>query len=181
MASMQSLPEGYVIDRGQVRDTAVLVEVDKAANELFATTGLLSEDALSEHVPAETLDAAGRSGRVIVARDANEVAVGFALVTQRGGELYLDQISVHPDHGRKGLGAALMVAVFKETEQRKLKTVTLSTFRDLPWNAPFYARLGFREIPRNKLAPWMLEIEAAQADKLDISRRCFMRRRVRWL
>lgn len=178
---MRSLPEGYIIDSGKVGDTATLIEVDKAASDLFAPTGLLSAEALADHVPAEVLDAASRGANLLVIRDSNMVSIGFALVSERGGELYLDQISVHPDHGRKGLGAALVTAVFQLAEMRKFKTVVLSTFRDLPWNAPFYAGLGFKELPHRKLEPWMLQIEAEQARELDVTKRCFMRRRVRWL
>ena len=70
----------------------------------------------------------------------------IALVSLRGGMLYLDQISVHPDQGQRGIGAALLTRVIDEAKRRKLRRVALSTFRDLPWNAPFYARLGFEVV-----------------------------------
>ena len=59
--------------------------------------------------------------------------------------------------------------------------MTLSTFRDLPWNAPFYRTLGFRELPRKQMTDWMLEIETRQAAVMDVTKRCFMRRKARWL
>lgn len=109
-------------------------------------------------------------------------AVGFALTSVRGASLYLDQISVDPAHGRKGLGAALMERVLKDAGRRGLKSVTLSTFRDLAWNGPFYRRLGFRELPRAQMQDWMREIEDIQkANGLDVSKRCFMIRKTGWL
>ena len=116
-----------------------------------------------------------------VDRAGSGIPVGFALVSLRGGTLYLDQISVHPDHGRQGLGAALLGRVVDEARTRKLRRVTLSTFRDLPWNGPFYARHGFREIKRSDMANWMLDLERIQAEDLDISKRCFMVRKLGWL
>ncbi|MDP1554166.1 MAG: GNAT family N-acetyltransferase, partial [Hyphomonas sp.] len=90
-------------------------------------------------------------------------------------------VSVHPEHGRRGLGAALIRRVFQDAADRGLKTVTLSTFRDLPWNAPFYRTLGFRELKRRQLTDWMLDIEARQAAVMDVTKRCFMVRRAGWL
>jgi hypothetical protein len=53
--------------------------------------------------------------------------------------------------------------------------VVLSTFRTGAWNAPFYHKLGFGELARDDLEPWMLEIEAGQQAFLDVTQRCFMR------
>ena len=59
--------------------------------------------------------------------------------------------------------------------------MTLSTFRDVPWNGPFYRRLGFRELSRQEMADWMLDLESIQAATLDVSKRCFMMRKIGWL
>jgi 4-diphosphocytidyl-2-C-methyl-D-erythritol kinase len=63
--------------------------------------------------------------------------------------------------------------------ERGLCRVVLSTFRDVAWNGIWYARLGFDELPRRQILPWMATIEDAQAAAgLDITRRCFMARAV---
>jgi len=179
--SMRRLPQGYLITPAAPEDVADLVFADLAASKLFAGTGYLPEDALADHVPVETLEGAMLTGHIFAVRHGGE-AVGFALTSVRGATLYLDQISVDPAHGRKGLGAALMARVHRDAARRGLKSVTLSTFRDLAWNGPFYRRLGYRELPRAKMQPWMHEIEAAQtANGLDVSKRCFMVRRTGWL
>jgi GNAT superfamily N-acetyltransferase len=178
---MQTLPKDYSITRSAGDEIPVLIAIDLAAGALFVDTGLLSEEALADHVPEEVFEHALKENDLIVARDAKGQPVGFALTSQRGGTLYLDQISVHPDHGRKGLGRALIARVVGEARERKLRCITLSTFRDLAWNGPYYRTLGFREIPQSKMADWMRALEKVQAASLDVSQRCFMMRKVGWL
>lgn len=176
---MSDLPEGYSITAAELDDIPALISVDKAASALFEPTGLLTNEALQDHVPAEVLEAEIPAGNVFAARNQHDWAVGFALIRPRGTGLYLDQVSVHPDHGQNGLGRALVIRTLAEAEHRKLPHVSLSTFRDLAWNGPFYASLGFREISRAQLEPYMIEIEEAQKPFMDVSQRCFMRRKVR--
>lgn len=176
---MRDLPEGYALTLGEVDDIPALIAVDKAASALFAPTGLIRAEALNDTVPSEILELAIPLGEVVVARNRHGWPVGFALFSLRGNGLYLDQISVHPDHGKQGIGRELVYAVIAEAEARRLSHVSLSTFRDLKWNGPFYASLGFVELPRKRLETYMLEIEEAQRPHMDVSARCFMRRKVR--
>ena len=180
--SMRRLPEGYSISGVAAEEIPALIAVDLAASQLFAGTGYLSDEDLTDHVPAEVFEAAIPLGHVFVARDRKGTPAGFVLTSEREGTLYIDQISVDPAHGRRGLGAALVNRVVRNATARKLKTVTLSTFRDLAWNGPFYRQLGFREISRKRMDPWMLVLEETQAEAgLDVARRCFMARRSGWL
>ena len=176
---MSDLPEGYSITDGELDDIPALISVDKAASALFAPTGLLEREALGDHVPTEVFEVEIPGGNVFVARNQHGWPVGFALVRLRGSGLYLDQVSVHPDHGQMGIGRALVIRVLTEAEARKLPHVSLSTFRDLPWNGPFYSSMGFKEIAPERLEPYMKEIEEAQRPFMDVSQRCFMRRKVR--
>ena len=176
---MATLPEGYEIRYAEKLDIPALIASDQAASELFRPTGLIPDlAAIPESVPVDVLSNAIDDGMLLAVAD-EEGVVGFALSRLKGSFLYLEQLSVHPDHGRKGLGGALVRHVFALAEEHKATSVALSTFRDLAWNGPFYKSLGFKEIPRNKMTPWMLEIEAIQAEHLDVRLRCFMRRPVR--
>ncbi|MBI1398996.1 GNAT family N-acetyltransferase [Hyphomonas sp.] len=180
--SMRRLPEGYWISGAAVDEIPALIAVDLASGQLFAGTGLLPESEEDDFVPADVYGAAIPAGHVFAARDRKGKPVGFALTSVRDGSLYLDQISVDPAHGRKGLGAALVRRVVRDARDRRLKSVTLSTFRDVAWNGPFYRSLGFREVARRKMTAWMLELEGIQAEKgLDVDKRCFMARRSGWL
>jgi len=176
---MRQLPEEYVITDVTEDDIPALVAADRAASMLFEDTGLISPEALTDTIPHDAFAEAIKAEHVIVARHIEGYAVGFTLTSLRGKGLYLDQISVHPEHGQCGIGTELMMHLLQDAEDRKLPYVTLSTFRDLPWNAPFYASMGFREIHRNKFDEFMFEIEEAQRPLMDVAARCFMRRRVR--
>ncbi|UZX03717.1 GNAT family N-acetyltransferase [Arthrobacter sp. CDRTa11] len=72
---------------------------------------------------------------------------GFARVDVVDGLAHLEQLSVHPAAGRRGLGRALVEAAADEARRRGFKAMTLCTFADVPFNAPFYARCGFVEFP----------------------------------
>jgi GNAT superfamily N-acetyltransferase len=71
--------------------------------------------------------------------------VGFAHVEVVEGFAHLAQLSVHPDAMRRGLGSALVRAAMREAWALGYDRLSLTTYRDLPWNGPFYARLGFVE------------------------------------
>lgn len=176
---MAGLPSGYEIRVARQGDIPALLAADRAASELFRPTGLIpGMSAIPESVPVDVLSRSIENGLVLVVAD-QEGPVGFALCQVRPPVLYLDQISVDPAHGRRGIGRALMIALFPLAESRGADAVILSTFRDVPWNGPFYASLGFKEIPRRRMTDWMFEIEAMQAEELDVTKRCFMRRPVR--
>lgn len=180
--SIRRPPAGYVITGAATEEIPALIAIDLAAGKVFEGTGLLPEAQLGDHVPAEVLREAMRSGHLHVARAGKGVAAGFTLTSVREGWLYLDQISVDPAHGRGGVGSALIGRVMLEARDRGLKRVALSTFRDPPWNGPFYRKNGFRELPRKKMEKWMIEIESIQDDNgLNVRDRCFMARRLGWL
>ncbi|MBF4618728.1 GNAT family N-acetyltransferase [Clavibacter sp. VKM Ac-2873] len=75
------------------------------------------------------------------------VLVGFAHVLEVDGLAHLEQVSVPPEHGRRGHGRALVEASAAEGRRRGHRRITLRTFADVPWNAPAYARMGFAEEP----------------------------------
>ncbi len=56
-----------------------------------------------------------------------------------------------PEHGRRGLGTALVQEVCDWTTRSGFREITLTTFRLVPWNMPFYSRLGFEEILPDEL------------------------------
>ncbi len=80
------------------------------------------------------------------------VPLGFAhvlLVGHAGDPLaHLEQLSVHPDSMRRGIGSALVRASLTEAAAQGARTMTLCTYAGLAWNAPFYAGLGFAHLVR---------------------------------
>ena len=176
---MSDLPEDFEIGLAIEADIPAMIWADKAASKLFEPTGLIEPEGLGDHVPSSVFVDEIPNETVFAARRNDGHAVGFAITRPRGKGLYLDQVSVHPDYGRNGIGRALVLRVLREAEARRLPHVSLSTFRDLAWNGPFYASMGFAELPREKYESYMYEIEDAQRKYMDVGKRCFMRRRVR--
>lgn len=167
-----------VITAAKCDDVSRIIEIDLAAGQLFAPTGLLSDEALGDHVPAEVLLSAIERGILSVARVTNGSVAGFILASERGDGWYLEQISVDPAFGQRGIGRQLMLHLFDRAADNGAREITLSTFRSLPWNGPFYAQLGFKEISRAQMEPFMLDIEQAQAPFMDVSKRMFMKKRI---
>jgi GNAT superfamily N-acetyltransferase len=93
-----------------------------------------------------------------------------------GGEPWLEEINVHPDHGRRGIGRALVLEVARWARTAGATVLGLTTFRDVAWNAPFYRRLGFRELAPAGLLPSHREIlDDERRRGLPMERRVLMR------
>ena len=85
-------------------------------------------------------------------------------------------MDVHPNHGRLGIGAALVRTVICWARAEGHPTVTLTTFRHLPWNAPFYRRLGFLDVPDEDLSAELAQhLDNEERNGLDRSKRVAMR------
>lgn len=75
-------------------------------------------------------------------------AAGFAHVLDpRGGDAHFEQLCVRPPAQRRGLGARLLHAAYGIALDAGADRLTLTTFADVPWNAPWYARHGFEPMP----------------------------------
>jgi GNAT superfamily N-acetyltransferase len=77
---------------------------------------------------------------------AGDPPVGLCRIDPVGDGAHLDQLSVHPEHGRRGIGRTLLRAGIGWAEAHDFRELTLATYRDVPWNGPFYASEGFVEI-----------------------------------
>ena len=107
--------------------------------------------------PLEEFQAAQTAGLLWVALSWQLQPVGFALVERVGTWLHLEEIDVHPLHGRRGIGAALVETVCAWGRDRGYAHMTLTTYRDIPWNGPFYAKLGFKVLDVEDLTPELRE------------------------
>lgn len=167
------------IRRACADDALSIIKADKAASELFRPTGLLSEEALADHVSEKEILASAAARQLDVAELSGSGVVGFVQFAPIFGDLYLKQVSVDPAFGKRGIGRALLRHLETRAEALGFDVITLSTFRDLAWNAPFYASMGYEIVRRAEFRAYMSEIEAAQAPVMDISTRVFMRKRIR--
>ena len=63
------------------------------------------------------------------------------------GHAHLGQISVLPEHGGQGVGTQLLDAVAGWAQGQGHAEITLTTFRDVPFNAPLYGKRGYEVVP----------------------------------
>ena len=89
---------------------------------------------------------------------SGDPAVGFVTVRLVDDGAHVDQLSVLPAHGRRGIGRALLDRAVDWARDEGLAGVTLTTFRDVPWNAPFYRTVGFEVVAQP--APALAAIRA---------------------
>jgi len=114
-------------------------------------------------------------GRVWVATE-DDKPFGFACVEAFDDALHLWEVAVRLDAQKRGAGRALVMAVAADARARALPALTLTTFRDIPWNGPFYAGLGFVEVPLAEANPRLAALPAHEASLgLDVANRCIMR------
>lgn len=168
----------------EVADLERLRAVEREAGALFRTVGMID---VAEDEPPSTEVLAGfqREGRAWVALDhaaaaaepATRGVVGLALALELDGNGHLEQLSVVPAWGRRGHGRRLVEEVAGWAAARGAPALTLSTFTSVPWNAPYYRRLGFVPIPPTELTPGLLAArEHERRLGLDVGARTFMRR-----
>lgn len=113
-------------------------------------------------------------GRSLTALVEGEIA-GFAAVVPERRELHLHELSVARRFQRRGIGALLLRALVVDGRNSGYRAITLTTFRDIPWNAPFYARHGFVEVEDFDAHPRLAKsLEEAAAIGLPRELRCAM-------
>jgi GNAT superfamily N-acetyltransferase len=104
------------------------------------------------HSP-EVLEHGRRRDLLWVAASPRDRVVGFALMDIKGDTAWIEQLSVLDRWQGRGLGAALIDRCALAARARGHDALYLSTYRDVPWNAPFYRRRGFVEVKRGEFSP----------------------------
>lgn len=167
----------YAIEHGNAAHAPALRQVERAAGARFRDFGM-ADIADADPTALSILQDRAAHGRLYVAGFGNGAPVGFLIWSPKDGRAYIEEVSVHPEHAGRKLGARLIDALASDAYGR-FQCLSLATFRDIPWNAPYYASLGFAELPRGQAGPehelsWQRQAE----DGLDMSRRLFMIRPV---
>lgn len=155
-------------------DAELMPAIEAAAAKLFATMEGLAGIAGQHTVTVDRLTRYIRKGHCLVAH-SDERMVGFLVNEPFGRELHIWEFSVEPAFQRCGIGAGLLRACQIDARNAGFRAVTLTTFRAVPWNAPFYARLGFEEVMALDAHPRLAGELAVEADHgLPPERRCAM-------
>ena len=168
------MESGYIITTASPEHLEVLSDIELAAATMFE--GYVPASVPQVSTPQPKFQSARSEGTLWVAL-SGATPVGFALVEMLAEDLpHLEEIDVTPTHGRRGLGTALVHTVLEWVKRAGHQQITLTTFRNVPWNMPFYSRLGFVEIPTHELRPELETVVRDEAGRgLDRDQRVVMR------
>jgi ribosomal protein S18 acetylase RimI-like enzyme len=140
------------IRRARRDELEALRKIERDAGRAFATIGM-PEIAAHEPPSVAELEAFVSTGHAWVAVDSSDHPVAYLLSDVVDGCAHIEQVSVAPEHARRGLGASLIDRLEADAAARHQPALTLTTFRDVPWNAPYYARLGFAVLEAGEYTP----------------------------
>jgi GNAT superfamily N-acetyltransferase len=145
------------------RDLPILQDIERAAGLAFRAIGMPE---IADDPPPGLEELAGyqREGRAWVVVDAADVPVGYLIADLVDGGVHVEQVSVHPDHARRGLGRRLLDHVAEHAAAVGASALTLTTFASVPWNAPYYLRCGFRVLAERELTDGLLAIRQREAE-----------------
>jgi GNAT superfamily N-acetyltransferase len=149
----------FAIRAMTAEDFAAIQAIENSAGQLFREIGM-TEIADDEPPSFEVLAGHAAGGHAWVLVDENDHPIGYLLVDIVDGCAHVEQLSVHPNQHRRGYGLALITHVSEWARAERLSGITLTTFRDVPWNAPYYERCGFRQLAEDELTAGLAEIRA---------------------
>ncbi|MGB3603607.1 GNAT family N-acetyltransferase [Gordonia sp. (in: high G+C Gram-positive bacteria)] len=78
-----------------------------------------------------------------MAVDNTQTVVGYLIADVVDGCGHVEQVSVDPKFRGHRIGRSLIEACSDWACQQNLPVLTLTTYREVPWNGPYYERLGF--------------------------------------
>jgi GNAT superfamily N-acetyltransferase len=134
--------------------------IEREAGRPFAAIGM-ADIAAHEPPSVEELEAHRAAGRLFVAVDGGDRPAAYLLSAVVDGCAHVEQVSVDPAHAGQRLGAGLIDHL--EALAGNRPALTLTTFRDVPWNAPYYRRLGFVTIEPRDHGPELAALVAREA------------------
>ena len=166
----------FNIRKARFADIPFLGPVERSAAELFRTANLdflVDGSTVDPKILAAMIDAS----HLWVACDFMDYPVGFSGGEHIEGNFHLVEISVAQDFQGKGVGRALMERMEADVRREGYKSMTLTTYRSLAWNGPWYGRMGFMEVRAEDMGRTYLGIlEGERQHGFDMSARCVMRK-----
>ena len=145
-------------------DLAGLGALEKSGDALFRAADMHAVADMPTTPGADGYQDAHRAGRLLVAVDAADRPIGFVGLELLDGEPHVGQVSVHPGHAGHRIGADLLTAAEQWARARRYGRITLTTFRDVGWNGPYYRRLGWVVLPERQWGPELAAIRQHEAD-----------------
>jgi GNAT superfamily N-acetyltransferase len=123
------------------------------------------------------LESMGKANHLWVAVNEVDQPIGFAGGEDLAGNFHIAEISVAQNAQGKGVGKALMEELTRQAMAEGYTAITLTTYRNLPWNGPWYQKLGFSEVKIDEMGEEYREIWNSEASHgHDMNVRCVMRK-----
>lgn len=169
------LEREFIIRRPRTSDIPLLAEVERSAAQLFRSTDLesLADGATLDPYILITI---ANAGYLWVATDRYNHPIGFLAGNYLSGNFHIIELSVAKSYQGRGIGSALMSTMVQQIRLEGYRSITLTTFKDLPWNAPWYAKMGFVEVKLQDMGREFEKLVESEAQHgLDPKRRCVMR------
>ncbi len=160
----------YTVGLARREHVGLLAAIERAAAAGFPDH-VLTPEIRAGAVPVEQLESAQAEGSLWTAVTSDGRPVGFATARRSGDAAFLQEVDVHPAHQRRGLGRKLVGMAIAWAKTHRLHRVELTTFEHVPWNAPFYSRMGFQKVLEKDGTSELLEL-------LETERRQGLRERV---
>lgn len=135
----------------------------------------IADDAVTSQERHEALI---QRGTVWVAEDDGGMLTGFLTAEAKHDTLHIWQMSVRSDQQKKGIGRDLISAAERWAGSQQLAALSLTTFRDVPWNAPFYATCGFNIVDPGSHPVLQATLDAERRAGLPMQQRCAMIRQL---
>ncbi|WP_026257262.1 GNAT family N-acetyltransferase [Actinopolymorpha alba] len=139
-----------------------LQDIERAAGRCFRDIGM-PEIADDEPLPLGELARYHRAGLAWVAVNEADTPVAYLIADRVDGNLHVEQVSVHPGSAHRGIGRALLNHLAIHATSEGAPALTLTTFVEVPWNAPYYARCGFQLLDDSELTPGLRKIREREA------------------
>jgi GNAT superfamily N-acetyltransferase len=158
-------------------DASLLPDIERSSGEIFRQwPGLewIADDTVQSQQQHRALIA---DGIALVAEVQGAGIAAFLNGEMTPDALHILQIAVHRDQQRQSIGRKLIEAAQQLAIDRGIKALTLTTFRNVPWNEPYYRRLGFVTLASTELNPRLKAILHSEGQAgMPIAQRCAMRK-----
>ena len=166
----------FSIRLAQVSDLLTLPEIEVEARSRF-TDIEMSTELRAYQTPAHELRMCQSEDLLWIAEIPSDGVIGFLAAETFEQSLHVLQLSVRTSAGRRGVGTCLLSRAHQEAKARGLPHLSLTTFANVPWNAPAYAKQGFVALDPYELTPG-LRRRLANESAAGLSNRVAMRRLV---
>src|SRR5262245_50518589 len=127
--------------KARIEDAAAMPRLEQSAGELFRTLPDLGWLADGDNLEEARYRELVAGGWCWVGEEDEDRVWAFLAAEPMEEELHICELGVALDRQRLGIGRALIQAAIAAATRHGFTAITLTTFADVAWNAPFYERV----------------------------------------